>query len=300
MFIGTQCHKATYCRASLRVFADCATNCPDKDFEVVTSPDRFGFHLIKFEKFQTHHFTYSTPIRHISLIMGLFQLAARLNNEGITALLAGNYETGVQAMLKSIEVIKQLIITSSADVQTESQLSSSDNIFIVEIPMKEGRRDTYTFNKAFELPESEEKTNLRDISTYGATVTFNSALAYQLLGDRASLAKAESLYQMALKLLEWQSFHPNICMGLIVKLAAINNLSQVHLDTKGDTYHCTVMATEAVQQVRSFVSMDRSCVGSDHGFCFEDNHEVFFEDPQVQGLLMNVLLLDTPHVAPAA
>ena len=231
--------------------------------------------------------------KNISLYhrMSLFQQAARLNNKGIAALISGHHQLGVETLGQSIKVLKRLLIAPNM-VTTDWQSSSSNDISAVSLPMHQACRDSSIFNQAFEIPEDEEKTTLRDIRVYASAVTFNSALAHQLRGDRRCLEKAETLYQMSIKLLECNSYQQDSCTSLVLQLASVNNLSLVHLDLSGDMYQCNNMATEAVRQVHGFVSMVRSN-GSDGG-------GIFLEDPLIQDLLMNVLLLKAPQVAPAA
>ena len=148
------------------------------------------------------------------------------------------------------------------------------------------------FNQAFLIPEGDQvATTAMETCLYVAAITFNLALVHQLQGRRSSLEKAESLYQMALKLLDLQtSCNQESSASLILQLAAINSIYQIHLDLTGDTYHCNTMATKAVHQVRDYVSNAET-----RGVDAES-----FDDPRVRGLLMNVVLLNSSDVAAAA
>jgi hypothetical protein len=94
------------------------------------------------------------------------------------------------------------------------------------------------------------------------------------------MAKAEKLYAMVLKLVDDGACHMRI--AVVVKLASINNLSQIR-HAKGDYEH----AREGLDQLSSFLRR---------------TNQALFEEPQVQGLLMNALLLkaSSTKVAPAA
>jgi len=202
---------------------------------------------------------------------------------------------GVETLAQSIKVLKRLLVAPTIRRTIDAPQSNSSNyISTIQLPIHQQHGGSCVFNQAFQIPEMEEVTTLRDVRINAAAVTFNLALAHQLQvhGRRCALEKAESLYQMSLKLLDMQSNQQDSCTSLIVQLASINNLSQIHLDVSGDTFHCNMMATKAVRQVRSFVSMVQSPNGTNGGLSFDD--------PNVQELLMNVLLLKSPQVAPAA
>jgi hypothetical protein len=71
-------------------------------------------------------------------------------------------------------------------------------------------------------------------------------------------------------------------IGVLLKMASISNLSQIRF-ANGEYEQ----AQEAVNQLSSLMRR-------------RGTSQALFEEPQVQGMLMNALLLKKPTVAPAA
>jgi hypothetical protein len=112
-------------------------------------------------------------------------------------------------------------------------------------------------------------------------VIFNLALAHHhvaITSDAGYLPKAEKLYAMVLKLLDGAALYMRT--AVVVKLATINNLSQIRFEN-GDFEP----AREGLSHITSFLRQANNAL---------------LEEPEVLGLLMNVLLLKAPRVAPAA
>jgi hypothetical protein len=213
--------------------------------------------------------------------MSLFQQAAQLNNDGVDSLLNGDQRTAIKLMGESIKCMKVAIsaIGSSSTAAPSTCYSSINDTRTVEIPSMESS-DTIVFNQAIKLPDKDEARapDELEVNVFTSAVIFNLALAHHFLGDENSMARAEKLYATVIKLLKGDSLH--IHTALIVKLACINNLSQIrysHGNYKG--------AREGLSQVSGFI---------------KQNGGVMLEGPDVQGLLMNVLLLKPPTVASAA
>jgi hypothetical protein len=217
--------------------------------------------------------------------MSLYQQAASLNNEGIIALLEGDQSSAISSMAKAIKLMKTEL--SSLDASRMSCSNNSTNsgteqsTQTVEIPVMESS-NTMVFNQAFRLPMDVELPNELNINVFSCAIIFNLALIYHFQadsGDAMLMTKTEKLYSMVLKLLDNNSL--SLRTALIVKLACINNLSQIRY-AKGDYKN----AREGLRQV--------SCVMR------QSSNQAMFEEPQIQGLLMNVLLLKAPKVAAAA
>jgi hypothetical protein len=220
--------------------------------------------------------------------MSLFQEAAHLNNEGIDALLKGDQSSAISLMAKAIKLMKAELssrnsstLKCDSDSDSDSDSNTEQNTHTVEIPNMESS-DTIVFNQAVRIPTDAEPTTEFDINIYTSAVVFNLALAHHFAGssgDEVFMVKAEKLYCMVLKLLNDNSLKMHT--ALIVKLACINNLSQIRY-FRGDYKN----AREGLSQVSCF--MRRS------------SNQAMFEQPEIQGLLMNVLLLEEPKVARAA
>jgi hypothetical protein len=210
--------------------------------------------------------------------MSLFEQAVQLNNAGVAALLQGEEETAINAMSKSIKMMKQELTKSSAGSHT-SKLRSDQDSHTVELPGMDA--DTIVFNQAIRIPTDGPQDDI-NIHVCSAAVIFNLALAHHhkasKTGEVAYLAKAEKLYAMVLRVADDASSRT----AVLAKLASISNLSQIRF-AKGEYEQ----AQEAVNQLSSLMRRRGAS-------------RALLEEPQVQGMLMNALLLKAPIVAPAA
>jgi tetratricopeptide (TPR) repeat protein len=209
----------------------------------------------------------------------IFEQAARLNNEGVTALSNGDNQTAIDKLTQSIKWMKQELSKPGADLR---RMKSKNTVYeeeeatqTVEIPEVDS---AIAFNQAITIPSttatSGNDEHGLDIHVYSAAAVFNLALALQHKGEEK---KAERLYIMVLKLL--LNDHCHLRIAVLIKLASINNLSQIRF-ANGDFEN----AREGLDQLSGFLR----------------RAAWIFEVPEVQGLLMNVLLLKAPKVAPAA
>lgn len=173
---------------------------------------------------------------------------------------------------------------------------------------------TVLFNQAVIFPigiESShvEKTEI-SLHFHSACVIFNLAIAYQtqmyllpptapeayspgcfadyyysnsasLSARRTAMAKAEKLYFMVLQLLDDQACNEMQRTAKILKLASLNNLSQIHY-LSGDYDK----ASDCITCLRLFLHQNAS--------------ESFLNEPELRHLLMNTFLLRVPDAAPAA
>jgi hypothetical protein len=227
------------------------------------------------------------PNHHTSK-MDLFAQAARLNNQGVAALLEGDDKAAAATLTQSIKIMKQELskVTAFDDMTKSAPFSSDDcgHSTTVELPGFHGAQDSYIFTDAINIPEHGDQTVV-DLQIYSAAVIFNLALAVHregnTIGNALSMAKAQKLYLMVLKVLNNQ--YMNNRVAVIVKLAAINNLSQVRFDC--GEYE---LAREGLHHLSAFMRTSGN------------TSDAMLEEPKIQGLLMNVLLLKAPFIAPAA
>jgi hypothetical protein len=169
--------------------------------------------------------------------MDLFAHAARLNSQGVAALLKGEDKSAVAALAQSIKIIEQVL---SQEDPTSTAFADDCEFSTTELSGFQAGQESHLFTKAFSFPERVVSSGRRSlcappneshVNFYAAAVVFNVALAYHRhgqKGDVASMVKAQKLYSTALRLIDG-----NDCMDrtvVIVKLAAINNLSQIHFD----------------------------------------------------------------------
>jgi hypothetical protein len=208
--------------------------------------------------------------------MSLFQQAAQLNNQGINALIQGDLVSAIQSMTNAIKLMKAALFDAGDCSVTSSQAHQAHTIIIPSMNYSE----TIVFNQLVQIPITDSVSEL-DMNIYISAVLFNLALAHQYLGSSVGINKAEKLYGMVLQLLDNTPLFA-MRLALVVRLGRINNLSQIRY-SKGD-YH---NAHEGLRLVTTFLR--ESSTG-----------QALFEDPEIQGLLMNVLLLNAPSAASAA
>ena len=221
--------------------------------------------------------------------MGRFAQAACLNNQGVTALLEGNDKAAVAALTQSINIMKQELsnVPENNDIKRSAPFSSNDyenRSTTGKLPGFHGAQDSYIFAEAINIPEHGDQTVV-DIQIYSAAVIFNLALAVHregnTTGSASSMAKAQKLYLMVLEVLNNQ--YMNSRVAVIVKVAAINNLSQIRFDC--GEYE---LVREGLAHLSTFLRASGN------------TSDAMLEEPKIQGLLMNVLLLKEPVIAPAA
>jgi hypothetical protein len=140
--------------------------------------------------------------------------------------------------------------------------------------------DTIIFNQAIRIPPETSNVNQSLIITYTAAVAFNLALAHHCTASRDATCtpKAEKLYWAAFNMLDESTW--TVHTALVIKLACINNLSLICFSI-GDYQK----VRETIQQVAPFI---------------RQTNQVLLDEPKIQDLLMNVMLLRAPLVASAA
>jgi hypothetical protein len=167
---------------------------------------------------------------------------------------------------------------SHSDKKKSATLSDDCEHSTVELPGFQGAQESYLFTEAITIPEHGDQSEV-DTQIYSAVVVFNLALAVHREGKNGkieSMAKAQKLYTVLI----------NQCMHritVIAKLAAINNLSQIRFDC-GEYER----AREGLDHISAFMRAS------------SNTNQTMLEAPEIQGLLMNVLLLKAPVIAPAA
>ena len=236
--------------------------------------------------------------------METYQEAIRLNNKGVGALVDCNDNLAVESLSKSIRIMKMGLANLPENKQSTSDedgsyffgtdMSEEESHMAVELPQMEQGQETFIFNQALHLNEKLDlcciEPSEEEIHLYTATVIFNLALAHHRrgLGNGVSalLFKAEKLYSMLLKLLAHQGYNKSR-MALTVKLASIYNLASLRFDA-GNFEE----AREGLGHLSTIVH------SGSHSECI--TNLPMFQEPDLRELLLNVLMLKPPRVAPAA
>lgn len=208
-----------------------------------------------------------------------FQEAARLNNSGIEALAQGNEQKAIVILMQTIKMMKKILAkTDINQLQSNEEESHTDRLQTIEIP-EITCTEEFFFNEAIKIPCNGKATVL-DIYMYSAAVIFNLALAHHAKAatDSKYLLKAEELYATIPKLLDDRVSHMR--PAVILTLASINNMSYIRFENGNFD-----QIKEGLAEVNGLL---------------KNTNNILFEEPEVQGLLMNVLLLKNPKVAAAA
>lgn len=228
----------------------------------------------------------------------LLNQAACLNNEGVVALMEGRQTEAFDALCQSIKLLKVQLSVQVASGAPNGNLSSSPRanndaeccFQTIALPSihDSAQSVSYVYNQVFRLENRchclRPRSSLNDdnVRAYTAAVIFNMALIHHRNG---SVVKAEKLYVLVCTLLT-DAYPSTLCpcmarMVTMVRLASINNVSQIRLDC-GD-YEAT---REALTDLASIL---------------RDGAELAaFQDPDMQGLVLNILLFKAPSTAAAA
>ena len=214
--------------------------------------------------------------------MSLFAEATALNNQAIVALVEGDDTFAIKSMTDSIKLLKlelaKPVTATFADMISASHIGDFKTVEIPDCQSSDHHHEI--FNQAIHLPCLGDGSHLV-VQVYSAAVIFNLALAHHRQGIRGNTTcrqKAVKLYDMVLRILDDSLI--DFRTAVMVKLATINNLAQIQF------------ATGDYQKARTGLSYLP-------GFIRHARVDVL-ADPQVQRLLMTVLMIREPKVAAAA
>mmetsp|Transcript_20281 Transcript_20281/g.49726 ORF Transcript_20281/g.49726 Transcript_20281/m.49726 type:complete len:216 (-) Transcript_20281:236-883(-) len=210
-----------------------------------------------------------------------FHEAARLNNEGVTALVEGDEGTSINLLMSTVKMMKQYIAAPEQAAALGSSSRESSSCFrtfsTVEVSQAEFEEHIY-FRQAITMPTDEDVSSPLDVYVYSAAVIFNLALAHHIQGNKNARNKAEKLYATIMKLLDDRVGHMQ--SALLLKLACINNMAHIRFEN-GE-----------FDQVQDGIGQLSALL--------KTTDEGLLEGAEVQGLLMSVLLFKKPKVAAAA
>jgi len=237
----------------------------------------------------------------ISNNMNSLQLSCRKNNEGVELLVNQKPQEAMLAFQDALASIKNAVNDEHVEAPSSESISSSEQIPIEPIKSVlsiqasttsaglSAMACTYVYDKPIVLQETSMSNDQESMLTfYSAAVLFNLALACHQVGrngKESALKRAALLYRMSSQLL--QNCQANGVTGLgatpvILSLLALNNRAQIHYE------HCDY-------GVSSQCLREMSRVLTDAHFLYSALPEA-----DVEGLLLNVMLLEAPSAAQAA
>jgi hypothetical protein len=212
--------------------------------------------------------------------------ACTLNNQGVDLLVSGDsvramrsFQTGLSLLKEAANEVETetICVTSSQEVKLPICESTSS------VPGLEGLH-CYVYDHGIMITDTTNGDSDEMLSLFSAILLFNLALASHLegrLGSEKSLKKASMLYSMTLELLTSAPM-PDDMSATVLILLALNNKAQIHYD---------------------------QCEYSDAGDCLKEISNIMcsvqglhstLNHKDVEGLLLNVMLLNAPTAAQAA
>jgi hypothetical protein len=218
--------------------------------------------------------------------------ALQVNNQGVSLLLEGRDQEGVRCLSQSLSLIKSRIGGNYTDepMSIMSTTGGEEKAALHEatFPLpnfEDAHSFLYTAALAFSADCDDSLINESNSHVYSAVVIFNLALAYhrqgKKLGKSACLVKAERMYEMVIRLLDSEADYQGT--ALLVKLATLNNLSLLHHEQRN--YESAQNGFELLAwTIRSAPSS--SMLSS--------------SQMDVDAMLLNVLFVSVPSIAPAA
>jgi hypothetical protein len=218
--------------------------------------------------------------------MNSIKYACSLNNQGVDLLVSGELSKAITVFESAVGLLKEAVQESSCFGMDQS-CDVASLPFCESISRVAGLNGLhcYVYDHGIVIPGNCYGETEVIISLYIAIVLFNLALASHCeataLGRAKSLEKASVLYSLAVQLLASCAM-PEITSTSTLTLLALNNKAQIHYDQCEYVQH-----TDCMKNVSKLL---------DNGNAFPSalKHE------DVEGLLLNVMLLSAPSAAQAA
>lgn len=224
--------------------------------------------------------------------------AIQLNNEGLTHALNGDDDRAISSFSRALCMFKQLISSSHCEGEQDSQ---SHRPTLPRKPVQlhassyalPQLRDSgfFLFNRAISLAPSGD-FRAEDNHIYCSVIILNLAVLHHQIALQSgcsarradALRRAERFYDMVATILANDEF-ANVSQptGLLARLAALNNLAYIRMEKGefGASGHCFQMMAWLV----NFTQVDQSKL---------------FNDDDLEGMMLNVLMANRQSVAPAA
>jgi hypothetical protein len=200
--------------------------------------------------------------------------AAHLNNNAATLLESGDFRAAILQLQLALTPVKQLMNNKcGCNLRTGPASVVLDHVMAARPQNSQGQEEhqggDYIYGQAIYLPTDlvqESATKYLSRLTIAIAVTFNMALAHQLLAKQggiyrdALLGKAARIYESSFTM-----FHNHGCDGgTIFVLASLNNLAMIHKASGND-----LVASKCFQRLLSMlmILVDR---GHEHNSpCFD-------------------------------
>jgi hypothetical protein len=214
--------------------------------------------------------------------------ACTLNNQGVDLLVSGDSVRAMRSFQTGLSLLKEAA-NEVNEVETETICMTSQEVKLPlcestsSVPGLEGLH-CYVYDHGIMITDTTNGDSDEMLSLFCAILLFNLALASHLegrLGSEKSLKKASMLYTMTLELLTSAPM-PDDMSATVLILLALNNKAQIHYE------QCEYSdADDCLKEISSIMC-------SVQGLHSTLNHK------DVEGLLLNVMLLNAPTAAQAA
>jgi hypothetical protein len=221
--------------------------------------------------------------------MSAIKYACSLNNHGVDLLVSGESSRAIDVFQSALCPLQKFVREAATTSCTKMNISCDET----RLPFCESTLAVsdlqglhcYVYDHGIMISNNLNGDTEETISLYIAITVFNLALASHsegtALGQEKSLKKASVLYGLVVELLT-RCTMPEDASTTILTLLALNNQAQIHY--------------EQCEYIQSVDCMEyiKKIMGGCRGLHSALNHE------DVEGLLLNVMLLSTPSAAKAA
>jgi hypothetical protein len=221
--------------------------------------------------------------------MNTIKQACTSNNQGVDLLVAGDFVSAMRSFQSALSLLREASSEEEEGTYCIGMSASSEESPLpvcqsaLAIPGLQGTQ-CYVYDHGIIITNTTNGDSDKMISLYSAIVLFNLALASHSegrLGSDKSLKKAAVFYGMTLKLLA-SSPMPDDISATILILLAFNNKAQIHHD-QCQYRESSECLTEISKIMGSVYTLQSALNPKDY-----------------EGILLNVMLLNTPTAAQAA
>jgi hypothetical protein len=212
-----------------------------------------------------------------------------LNNQGVDLLVTGDPSGAMASLKMAMDILKEAINeTNPTSCHGLNQANEVAALPICEssltVPGLQGT-PCYVYDHGIMIARAtNEEPSDEMLSLYSAIVLFNMALTCHhegRLGREPSLKRASLFYNMTAQILSGNAV-PDDVSATILTLLALNNKAQIHYD-QCEYIQCADCLKE-VPRIMGTVQAVHSALSQE----------------DIKGLLLNVMLLNTPTAAQAA
>jgi hypothetical protein len=222
--------------------------------------------------------------------MNSIKYACGQNNQGVDLLVSGDSSSAMKSFQGALKLLKEAVANLVEETTSCTGMTISNEeatLPFCESPSKvpgiEGMQG-YVYDHGIMITDITNGESEEMLSLFIAIVLFNLALATHRegrLGREKSLKKAAMLYSITAQLLTGDAM-PDDMSASILTLFALNNKAQIHYEQC--EYIQSVDCMEEISEIMSGVD------GLDSNLNSND----------VEGLMLNVMLLKIPTAAQAA